>query len=126
MVNGKMRNCRLYIEDIAECIKKIKNYTKGMSFEKFSDEDKTIDAVVRNFEIIGEATRQLPQSIKDKYSEIEWKSMIDFRNVIIHEYFGINLQIMWDIIKNELPSLEQEINKILRSLPKNKQIHRKE
>ena len=72
------RDYKLYIEDILECIGKIKKYTKRMSLEEFSRDDKTIDAVVRNFEIIGEASRQLPEAIKDKHQSVEWKSLIDF------------------------------------------------
>ena len=91
-----------------------------MPFEEFSKDSKTIDAIVRNFEIIGEASKQLPQKIKDTYPDVEWKTMIDFGNVIIHEYFGISLKIMWDIAKNELPSLEQKIAHLLKILPNNK------
>lgn len=116
-MDKKMRQYRLYIEDILECIEKIKKYTKDISLEEFSKDDKTIDAVVRNFEIIGEATRQLPQKVKNKYSDIEWKSIIDFRNVIIHEYFGIDLEIMWNIIETKLPPLEEKIRRILKDLP---------
>ena len=105
------------MKNIHECIKKIEDYFGLMSFEEFSTDSKTIDAVVRNFEIIGEASRQLPKKIKDKYPDIEWKEMIDFRNVIIHEYFGVSLKIMWDIIKNELPSLKEKIKHLLDTLP---------
>lgn len=114
MAKKKVRNYQLYIEDILESIGKILTYTKGMSFKEFSKDEKTKDAVVRNFEIIGEATRQLPEKIKTKYPEVEWKSMIDFRNVIIHEYFGIDLEIMWNIIEVKLVPLEEKIKKILR------------
>jgi len=114
----KLRDYRLYLEDIFESIKKIKNYTKGMSFDEFAKDEKTIDAVVRNFEIIGEASKQLPREIKDKHSEIEWKATTDFRNVIIHEYFGIDLKIMWDIIKNELPPLEGKLKHLHRAFKK--------
>uniref|UniRef100_A0A7C6EBF6 DUF86 domain-containing protein n=1 Tax=candidate division WOR-3 bacterium TaxID=2052148 RepID=A0A7C6EBF6_UNCW3 len=117
----KLRDYGLYLEDILESIKKIRNYTKGMSFAEFAKDEKTIDAVVRNFEIMGEASKQLPQEIKNKHSEIEWKAMIDFRNVIIHEYFGIDLKIMWDIIKNELPPLARKLKR-LRQVFKNKKI----
>jgi len=113
-----MRNYRLYLEDIVDSIDKINAYTKGMSLREFSKEQKTIDAVVRNFEIIGEATRQLPASIKANYPEIEWKSMNDFRNVIIHEYFGIDFEIMWDIIETKLLPLKKKLAAILKSLPK--------
>lgn len=117
MAKKGIRNYRLYIEDILECIRKITAYINTKSFEKFSKDDKTIDAVVRNFEIIGEAARQLPQDIKNRYPDVSWQDMIDFRNSIIHEYFGISLKIMWDIIKNELPPLEQKIRKIFKNLP---------
>lgn len=118
MVKSKLRDHRLYIEDILESINKIEKYTKGMSFEKFSKDEKTIDAVVRNFEIIGEATRQLDSGIKKKYSDIEWKSMIAFRNVIAHEYFGIDMEIMWDIIQTNIPPLKQKIQNLLQILSK--------
>ena len=106
------RDYKLYIEDIIESIGKIKKYVNNMSFDKFSKDTKTQDAVIRNFEIIGEATRQLSKDVKDKYPEVEWKSMLDFRNVIIHEYFGVNLKIIWDIILSELPPLEEKLKNI--------------
>lgn len=110
------RDYKLYIEDILEAIQKVKNYTKNMSFEEFFKNDKTIDAVVRNLEIMGEASKQLPKLIKDEYEEIEWKSLVQFRNVVVHEYFGIDLKIMWDIIKNEIPPLGLKIKKVLSAL----------
>ncbi|MBX3044243.1 MAG: DUF86 domain-containing protein [Candidatus Kapabacteria bacterium] len=84
-----------------------------MSFDNFSDDDKTIDAVIRNFEIIGEASNHLPKDFKLKYADIDWRALTDFRNVIIHEYFGISIEIIWDIIENELPNLEPNIKKLL-------------
>lgn len=115
MDNKKVRNYKLYIEDILGCIKKINNYVKDMTFEEFSKDEKTIDAVIRNFEIIGEASKQLPKEIKNKYSNIKWKTITGFRNVIVHEYFGIDLEIMWDIIKEKLNPLEKDIKKILKN-----------
>ncbi|MCK4905253.1 DUF86 domain-containing protein [bacterium] len=109
------RDYKLYIDDILESIQKIKQYTEDMTFEEFSPNNKTIDAVVRNFEIMGEASKQIPKTIKDKYKDIEWKSLIQFRNVVVHEYFGIDLKIMWDIIKNEIPPLEAKIKKVLKA-----------
>ena len=109
-----MRDYNLYTEDILESIGKIKKYTKGITFKQFSKDQKTIDAVIRNFEIIGEAAKQIPSEMKNKYSEIEWKSMIDFRNVIIHEYFGIDLEIIWNIIETKLTPLEKKIKKFIR------------
>ncbi len=110
-----VRDYKLYIEDILECIGKIKKYTRNLSFKQFSKNEKSIDAVIRNFEVIGEAARQLPQKIKVKYPEVEWKSLINFRNVIIHEYFGIDDEIMWDVIKTKLTPLEKKIKNVLKT-----------
>jgi len=107
------RDYKLYIEDISEAIQKIGEYTKGMTFAEFSKNDKTIDAVVRNFEIMGEASKQVPNTIKVQHPDIEWQSLIQFRNIVVHEYFGIDLKIMWDIIKNELPPLKTKIKAII-------------
>jgi len=113
-----MREYRLYIEDIADSIKRIKAYTKNISFEQFTKDNMRIDAVIRNFEIIGEASRQLPKETRTKYDEVSWRDLISFRNVIIHEYFGVNHKIMWDIIQNELPALSRKINTLLKQLPR--------
>lgn len=107
------RNWKLYIEDILECIEKIERYIGDFQFDEFKNDSKTIDAVVRNLEIIGEASRNIPEEIKNKYSEIPWRDIVDFRNRIAHEYFGISLSIAWYIIKQELPKLKQQIKQIL-------------
>lgn len=109
------RDYRLYLEDIIESINKIEKYISDMNYNNFSKSDITVDAVVRNFEIIGEAARQLPEKVKDKYTDVEWQAMVDFRNVIIHEYFGVSLKIMWDIIKNELPTIKKNLNEVLKN-----------
>ena len=82
------------------------------SFENFSKDQKTIDAVIRNLEIIGEAVKNLPQKIKSDY-EYEWRSIAGLRDILIHTYFGINLKIIWDIIQNELPELEKLVKNII-------------
>lgn len=116
-----MRDYDLYLEDILDSIVNILKYTKNSSYNQFLKDRKTVDAVVRNFEIIGEATRQLPKELKEKHQQIEWKSMIDFRNVVVHEYFAIDLEIMWDIIKTKLPELKLKIKKLLaKNLPQSK------
>jgi len=101
-----------FLKDISDSCRKIREYTKGMDIHSFTSDEKTFDAVIRNFEIIGEAANKLPQEIKSKYSEIPWRDMVDFRNRITHEYFGISAEIVWNIIVNELPGVEEEINKI--------------
>ena len=99
----------LLLEDIQESAEKILEYIENMSFEEFSKDNKTIDAVIRNFEIIGEASNLLPDKIKDKYPEIEWHRIRGFRNRVVHDYFGVDLQIVWKITSDQIPSLISEI-----------------
>lgn len=105
---------RLLLEDIQESAEKILGYTKDLTFEEFSIDNKTIDAVIRNFEIIGEASKLLPNEIKDKYPEIDWHRIRGLRNRIVHDYFGVDLQIVWRITFDQIPVLISEIVKIIR------------
>lgn len=108
------RTSFLLINDILESIRKIKNYTTGLSFEDFKSDDKTIDAVVRNFEIIGEAARKLPDAYREEYSTIPWYKIIGFRNRIVHDYFGVDLKIIWQIVTTQIDELESEIKHLSR------------
>ena len=89
-------------------------YVNSISFDDFNIDTKTIDAVVRNFEIIGEASNKIPEEIKNKYPEIERRKLIGLRNRIIHEYFGVDNNIIWFIIENELNELEKNLKNILK------------
>jgi uncharacterized protein with HEPN domain len=91
------REPKLLITDILESAHKILDYTAGQSFEDFTNDNKTIDAVIRNFEIIGEAANRLPKEFKDRYTEINWHRIRGFRNRIVHDYFGIDYSIVWTI-----------------------------
>ena len=106
------RNEKLYIKDILSAIKHIENYTEGISFEKFSDDQMIIDAVVRNFEIIGEAAQKISQKTKFSAPEIPWQDIVGMRNKIIHEYFGVDLEIIWRTIQEALPVFKKAIKKI--------------
>ena len=108
------RDWRLFVEDILESIDLIEAYVKDMEFDDFRNDRKTIDAVVRNFEIIGEASRNIPDEIKNRYQNIDWKGMIGLRNRIAHEYFGLDISIIWFILKQELPMLKEKIEMILK------------
>ena len=109
------RSHKLYLEDILTSIKKIQNYIGDSPYEALLVDEMRLDAIVRNFEIIGEAASNIPAEIRDKYPAVEWRKISDFRNVLAHEYFGINYKIMWDIIKNILPKLMQDIKTIIES-----------
>lgn len=83
-----LRNYKFYLEDILSSIHRIREYIGNASFEDFVEDQKTIDAVIRNLEIIGEASRNIPQEVKDRYPFVEWKKITDFRNILAHEYFS--------------------------------------
>ncbi|MCK9374894.1 MAG: DUF86 domain-containing protein [Syntrophobacterales bacterium] len=89
------------------------NYTTGFSSADFCNDAKTIDAVIRNLEIIGEAARRLPEEIRIKFPDVEWHKIISLRNILIHEYPGIDLETIWDIIENKLSPLKKQVKEIL-------------
>jgi uncharacterized protein with HEPN domain len=106
------RDPKLLIIDILGSIEKIKKYTKDLSYETFANDSKTLDAVIRNFEIIGEAANRLPSEFKDKYPLIDWFRIIGFRNRIVHDYMGIDYQIVWAIIQNDIDKLSKDVENI--------------
>ncbi len=105
------RDNALLIRDMIESAQKIMSYTKDMTFDSFENDGKTVDAVIRNFEIIGEAANRLTEAYKAENPEIEWDHLRGFRNRIVHEYFGIDLEIVWQIIEDDLPRLNQALIK---------------
>ncbi|MCP4652062.1 MAG: DUF86 domain-containing protein [Candidatus Omnitrophica bacterium] len=106
------RTIALYLSDIKKTIAKIEKYTKDLTEAKFAKDEKTQDAVIRNLEIIGEAVKSIPKEVKTKYSQIPWGKIISMRNKIIHEYFGVDLEILWQTVKHDIPELKKEIKKI--------------
>lgn len=107
------REWKLFIEDILESIEKIEEYIRNTEFDDFKKDNRTIDAVVRNLEIIGEAAKNIPEDVRVKYQNVNWRGMAGLRNRIIHKYFGVDLKIIWLIIKEELPRLKAQIEQIL-------------
>ncbi len=99
--------------DIREAIQRIAVYTAGLDYEQFMQDNKTQDAVVRNLEIIGEATKNLSSRLRRVYAQIPWKDLAGMRDKMIHHYFGINYEIVWTIAKEELPDLLSQIQDIL-------------
>lgn len=108
------RNALLLLQDIETAISKILCYTTNYTLENYEADDKTREAVERNFEIIGEAAARLPETFKADHPSIEWRIIKDFRNLIIHEYFGINNQIVWDTIQLRLPDLLERIRVLIK------------
>ncbi len=106
------RSPQLLIDDIMNSAHKIRAYTAGMTFEQFESDEKTVDAVARNFEIIGEAANRLPAEFRSQYPGIDWERIRGFRNRIIHDYFGIDLSIVWTIVESYLPGLEAELSEL--------------
>ncbi len=106
------RDSKLLLEDILVATDKIKVYTSGLAFDQFIDDSKTVDAVIRNFEIIGEAANRLSDDFKITYSNVNWFRIRGFRNRIVHDYMGIDYQIVWNIIENDLDNLVLDIKDI--------------
>lgn len=112
------RSYRMFLEDILGSIDKIGKYVRRLDYEDFIQDDKTLDAVIRNLEIIGEASKKIPIGIRNKHSEIPWKRMAGLRNIITHEYFGIDFKIVWQIVKKNLPEVKPLIRRMLVGIEK--------
>jgi len=110
------REYKAYLKDILEAIHKIERYTENISFEEFVNNELVQDGVVRNLEIIGEAAKNIPGDIKREYPDVEWRKIAGLRDILIHAYFGIDVEIVWDIVKNKVPKLKEKIEEILSKL----------
>ena len=106
----------MYLQDILVAMTRIAEYLEGYTFDQFKKDYKTVDAVIRNFEIIGEASRKLPDHIKDNNPDLPWDEMYLLRNKVSHEYFGIDYEIIWDVCINHLPENKLQIQSIIDSL----------
>lgn len=112
----KKREYLDYIQDIVESINDIESFTKGIDFNDFIKDKKTINAVVRSLEVIGKASKKVPENIKKKYPALPWKQMAKMRDKLIHEYFGVDVEIVWKVVNDELPPLKPLIQQILGNL----------
>jgi len=110
------RNYKLFLEDISERIAKIDTYIADMSFEEFVQDDKTVSACIREIEVIGEATKQIPKEITDRFDDLPWSLMAKMRDKLIHWYFEIDEEIVWRVAKEKLPNIKTQIDKIIETI----------
>lgn len=108
-----MRQFELYVKDILIAIENIQRYTKKLKFAEFTTNQMVIDATTRNLEIIGEAISQIPEDVKSEHKNIPWQRIKDFRNVVIHKYFTIDVKTLWEIIQHKLEPLKEQLEQII-------------
>lgn len=113
-----MRDLSLYFSDIIDAIESINSFIQGLDFDEFAHDDKTVSAVVRKFEVIGEAVKQIPENMRKKYNSIPWKDISGMRDRLIHFYFGVDTQLVWTTIHDSLPELKKTVTQLLKNLPK--------
>jgi uncharacterized protein with HEPN domain len=107
------RDVNLFLEDMQTACEKVVRYVKNLKQKQFFKDEMTYDAVVRNLTIIGEAVKNVPQEIRELHPGIEWRKIAGFRDIAVHDYFGIDEDILWDIIQNEIPYLLTQLNRII-------------
>jgi uncharacterized protein with HEPN domain len=108
------RDERVFLEDIVEACRKIQRFTSGFSFEQFRADEKTIDSVLRNLEVIGEAAKQISAEMRAEITTLDWQRIAGLRDILIHNYFGIDLDIVWDVVQNKVPVVIAAVEGFLR------------
>jgi len=112
----RRRDYRDYLQDILDSINDVESFVRGMGFEEFKRDRKTINAVVRSIEVFGEASKRIPRSLKAKYKGVPWREMAGMRDKLFHEYFGVDVEILWKTAKDNIPPLKQVIQNMLKGL----------
>ncbi|WP_292364109.1 MULTISPECIES: DUF86 domain-containing protein [unclassified Methanoculleus] len=107
------REYNLYLRDILEAIRRIDRYTRGMDYEEFLADDLVQDGVIRNLMVIGEAVKLIPEPLKCEHADISWRKIAGMRDILIHAYFGIHNEIVWDVIRNKIPELQVAVRQML-------------
>jgi len=107
------REPKVFLQDILAAAEKIEKYTKGLSYDDFLNKDLVSDAVIKNILVIVEATKNIPNEIRETHPHIEWRKMAGMRDMMIHGYFSINYRIVWDVVQNKIPKLKQHVEQLL-------------
>jgi len=108
----------VFIEHILQCIKAIREYTKNITKDEFLESEEKQDAVIRRIEIIGEAAKNLPPHVKDKFPKVPWKRMTGMRDILVHSYFGVDLNLTWKVATDDIKDLEKQIREVKKKLAK--------
>jgi len=110
------RPAETWLEDLKRAMARIRRYTKDLTYDEFVEDEKTMDAVLRNLEVIGEAARNIPEELKNRFPDVEWRRMIGLRNIITHEYFGVDMNIIWQVATRNVPETEPLVVAMLERL----------
>jgi uncharacterized protein with HEPN domain len=110
------RDSKVYVEDMLAAAERIRTYTAGLTYSDFRHDIRTLDAVVRNLEVLGEAAKQIPERIKSEHPGIEWRKIAGLRDILIHGYFGIDVEIIWDVVSAKLPTLFEQLSILMQEL----------
>lgn len=109
------KDLEVYLQDIIDASEKILRYTEDMELKEFRSDEKTKDAVLRNLEVIGEAAKKLPTDFREKRSDVNWRAIAGMRDKLIHEYFGVSSEIVWETVKHDIPNLKKFVEEIVES-----------